>query len=308
VKELDSKQFIERFLVRPGKTISLRKDFDSNAGYAADYLRRDEADALLRKDVERLVALQDRLYAQNTYALLVIVQAMDAAGKDSVIKHVMSGLNPQGCQVWSFKEPSEEELEHDYLWRAAKLLPRRGLISIFNRSYYEEVLVVRVHPQLLQRQRLPPKVLKGDIWRRRFNEINAFEQYLHDNGIVVLKFFLHLSKDEQKRRFLDRIERPEKNWKFAASDVRERGYWDAYLDAYEDMLNHTSTSAAPWYVVPADRKWFTRLGVAGVIAAKLEELNPTYPSVTEEQRQELDQAAKLLAAEGLDVPATGAPD
>jgi PPK2 family polyphosphate:nucleotide phosphotransferase len=308
VKELDSKQFIERFLVRPGKTISLRKDFDSNAGYAADYLRRDDADALLRKDVERLVALQDRLYAQNTYALLVIVQAMDAAGKDSVIKHVMSGLNPQGCQVWSFKEPSAEELEHDYLWRAAKLLPRRGLISIFNRSYYEEVLVVRVHPQLLQRQRLPPKVLKGDIWQRRFNEINAFEQYLHDNGIVVLKFFLHLSKDEQKRRFLERIERPEKNWKFAASDVRERGYWDAYQAAYEDMLNHTSTSAAPWYVIPADRKWFTRLGVAGVIAAKLEELNPTYPSVTEEQRQELDQAAKLLAAEGLDVPATGAPD
>jgi PPK2 family polyphosphate:nucleotide phosphotransferase len=210
--------------------------------------------------------------------------------------------------VWSFKEPSAEELEHDYLWRAAKLLPRRGLICIFNRSYYEEVLVVRVHPQLLVRQRLPPKALKGDIWKRRFNEINAFEQYLHDNGIVVLKFFLHLSKDEQKRRFLDRIERPEKNWKFTASDVRERGYWDTYLDAYEDMLNHTSTSAAPWYVVPADHKWFTRLGVAGVVAARLEELDPTYPTVTGEQRQELDQAAKLLAAEELDVPATGAPD
>jgi PPK2 family polyphosphate:nucleotide phosphotransferase len=295
VKELDSKQFIERFLVRPGKTISLRKDFDPK--FAADYLRRDEADALLRRDVERLVDFQDRLYAQNTYALLVIVQAMDAAGKDSVIKHVMSGLNPQGCQVWSFKEPSEEELDRDYLWRASKLLPRRGLISIFNRSYYEEVLVVRVHPELLERQHLPQSALQGDIWHRRFNEINAFERYLRDNGILILKFFLHLSKNEQKQRFLDRIQRPEKNWKFAASDVRERGYWDAYQDAYEAMLNHTSTSAAPWYVVPADRKWFTRLGVAAVIASKLEELNPTYPTVTSKQRQELDQAAKLLAAE-----------
>jgi PPK2 family polyphosphate:nucleotide phosphotransferase len=294
-KELDSKQFIKRFLVRPGKTISLRTDFDP--GYAADFVRREDADVLLRRDVERLVTFQDRLYAQNTHALLVIVQAMDAAGKDSVIKHVMSGLNPQGCQVWSFKEPSQEELEHDYLWRASKRLPRRGLINIFNRSYYEEVLVVRVHPQVLERQGLPAEALKGDIWRRRFNEINAFEQYLHDNGIVVLKFFLYLSKDEQKRRFLERIERPEKNWKFSASDVRERGYWDAYMDAYEDMLNHTSTPAAPWYVVPADHKWFTRLGVAAVIASKLEQLDPKYPRVTPEQRQELDQAAKLLAAE-----------
>ena len=244
-----------------------------------------------------LVELQDRLYAQSTAALLVIVQAMDAAGKDSVIKHVMSGLNPQGCQVWSFKEPSTEELAHDYLWRSSKLLPKRGLICIFNRSYYEEVLVIRVHPELLERQRLPEEALKGDIWRRRFNEINAFEQYLHDNGIVVLKFFLYLSKDEQKRRFVERIERPEKNWKFSASDVRERGYWEAYMNAYEDVLNHTSTNAAPWYVVPADHKWFTRLGVAAVVASKLEELNPAYPTVTRRQREELDQAARLLKGE-----------
>jgi PPK2 family polyphosphate:nucleotide phosphotransferase len=295
VKQFDSKRFIEHFLVRPGKTISLARDFDP--GHAADYLHKEESDVLLRQDVARLVELQDRLYAQGTYALLVIVQAMDAGGKDSVIKHVMSGLNPQGCQVWSFKEPSTEELEHDYLWRASKLLPRRGLICIFNRSYYEEVLVVRVHPQLLERQHLPKDALKGDVWRRRFTEINAFEQYLHDNGIVVLKFFLNLSKDEQKRRFLERIERPEKNWKFSANDVRERGYWDAYMDAYEAVLNHTSTSAAPWYVVPADHKWFTRLAVAAVIAAKLEELNPAYPTVTREQREELAQAARLLEVE-----------
>jgi len=295
VKELDSKRFIERFLVSPGKKISLRKDFDPD--YAAEYLRKEESDALLRQDVARLVELQDRLYAQSTAALLVIVQAMDAAGKDSVIKHVMSGLNPQGCQVWSFKEPSTEELAHDYLWRSSKLLPKRGLICIFNRSYYEEVLVIRVHPELLERQRLPEEALKGDIWRRRFNEINAFEQYLHDNGIVVLKFFLYLSKDEQKRRFVERIERPEKNWKFSASDVRERGYWEAYMNAYEDVLNHTSTNAAPWYVVPADHKWFTRLGVAAVVASKLEELNPAYPTVTRRQREELDQAARLLKGE-----------
>jgi PPK2 family polyphosphate:nucleotide phosphotransferase len=292
VHEFDSKGFIEHFLVRPGKTISLSRDFDP--GYAAEHLRKEESDASLQQDVAQLVELQDRLYAQNTHALLVIVQGMDASGKDSVIKHVMSGLNPQGCQVWSFKEPSAEELEHDHLWRASRLLPRRGLICIFNRSYYEEVLVVRVHPQLLERQHLPKGALKGDIWRRRFTEINAFEQYLHDNGIMVLKFFLNVSKDEQKRRFLERIERPEKNWKFSANDVRERGYWNAYMDAYEDVLNHTSTSAAPWYVVPADHKWFTRLAVATVIAAKLEELNPRYPSVTREQREELAQAARLL--------------
>jgi PPK2 family polyphosphate:nucleotide phosphotransferase len=295
VTKLESRHFIEHFLVRPGKSISLRKDFDP--GYTADDLRREDADILLQQDIERLAELQDKLYAQQTHALLVIIQAMDAGGKDSVIKHVMSGLNPQGCQVFSFKEPSTEELQHDYLWRASKALPRRGLICIFNRSYYEEVLVVRVHPHLLDLQRLPPEVVKGDIWSRRFDQINAFEQYLHDNGITVLKFFLHLSLGEQKRRFLERIERPEKNWKFSASDVRERRHWEAYMDAYEQMLSHTSTSAAPWYVVPADHKWFTRLGVAAVIASALEGLNPNYPTVTDEQRQELAQAATLLELE-----------
>ena len=293
-KELDSKQFIERFLVRPGKTISLRKDSDFDPGYAADYLRREEADALLRKDVERLVELQDRLYAQSTYALLVIVQAMDAAGKDSVIKHVMSGLNPQGCQVWSFKQPSAEELEHDYLWRTTRVLPRRGTIGIFNRSYYEEVLVVRVHRELLERQRLPPGAMKGDIWQRRFSEINALERYLVANGIVVLKFFLNVSKEEQRKRFLERIRRPDKHWKFSASDVREREHWDAYIDAYQDALNATSTPAAPWYVIPADHKWFTRLAVAGVVVHTLEGLNPSYPEVTADQRTELRAAEEFL--------------
>lgn len=295
MKELESKQFIERFLVPPGKTISLRRDFDPR--YTAHYLHKEESDALLKRDVERLAEFQDKLYAQKSCALLIILQGMDAAGKDSVIKHVMSGLNPQGCQVWSFKEPSTEDLEHDYMWRASKVLPRRGLMCIFNRSYYEEVLVVRVHPELLEREHLPKAAMKGDIWLRRFKEITAFEQYLVDNGIVILKFFLYVSKEEQKRRFLERIERPEKNWKFSSSDVRERGYWDAYMDAYQDVLNHTSSTAAPWHVVPADHKWFTRLGVAAVIAAKLEELNPTYPTVSDAQRQELTLAARLLEAE-----------
>ena len=295
MNEHNSKHLIDRFLVRPGKTISLRKDFDP--GYTAHYLRKEDADALLQSDVERLAELQDKLFAQKTSALLVILQAMDAAGKDSVIKHVMSGLNPQGCHVRSFKEPSAEELEHDYLWRSSKAVPGRGLIGIFNRSHYEEVLVVRVHPELLARQCLPASPKTGNIWQRRFNEINAFESYLVDNGIVVLKFFLYLSRAEQKRRFLERIDRPEKNWKFSAGDVRERAYWDGYMDAYQDALNYTSTSAAPWYVVPADHKWFTRLGVAAVIAAKLEELQPSYPTLSEAQRQELAVARKLLEPE-----------
>jgi PPK2 family polyphosphate:nucleotide phosphotransferase len=295
VKELDSEHLIDRFLIRPGKAISLRTDFDP--GYTAHYLRREDADALVRRDIERLAEFQDKLFAQKTYALLIILQGMDAAGKDSVIKHVMSGLNPQGCQVWSFKSPSDEELAHDYLWRSSRALPARGLVGIFNRSYYEEVLVVRVHPELLERQRLPASAMAGTIWRRRFNEINAFESYLVDNGITILKFFLNMSKEEQKRRFLERIERLDKQWKFSASDVRERAYWEAYIDAYDDAFNHTSTRSAPWYVVPADHKWFTRLGVAAVMAAKLQELNPTYPTPSQEQRQELAVARKLLETE-----------
>jgi PPK2 family polyphosphate:nucleotide phosphotransferase len=296
MSELDSKHFIDQFRVRPGKRVSLRADFDPS--YAPHHLSKADADSLLHRDLERLTTLQDRLFAQKSNALLIILQAMDAAGKDSVVKHVMSGLNPQGCDVWSFKEPSAEELEHDFLWRATRALPERGLVGIFNRSYYEEVLIVRVHPELLQRQRLPEHLaLSGGLWKRRFKEINAFEEYLVDNGIAVLKFFLYVSREEQKRRFLERIERPEKNWKFSANDVRERAYRDAYMGAYEEMINHTSTRAAPWYVVPADHKWFTRLGVAAVIAVELERLNPTYPAVSEEQRQELAAALKLLERE-----------
>jgi PPK2 family polyphosphate:nucleotide phosphotransferase len=288
-------QLIEQFLIPPGKAVSLRKDFDP--GYTAEYVRKRDARSLLERDIERLKDLQDRFYAQKTHALLIILQALDAAGKDSVIKHVISGLNPQGCQVWSFKQPSDEELAHDYLWRTSRLLPPRGVIGIFNRSYYEEVLVVRVHRELLERQGLPDSAMTHTIWRRRFEEITRFEQYLADNGVVVVKFFLHVSKEEQRQRFLQRIERGDKNWKFSAHDVHERAFWDAYMDAYQDMLQHTSSAAAPWYVVPADHKWFTRLGVASVIAARLEELKPTYPSLTEEQRRELAEAHTLLQAE-----------
>ncbi|MBV9175270.1 MAG: polyphosphate kinase 2 family protein, partial [Chloroflexi bacterium] len=227
MKELQPQQLIERFLVPPGKRISLPTDYDP--ADSAPYSSKKGTSTVLRRDLERLAAFQGRLFAQKTYAVLVILQGMDAAGKDSVVKHVMSGINPQGCQVWSFKEPSGEDLEHDYLWRVERAVPPRGMIGIFNRSYYEEVLVVRVHPQLLARQRLPQALMNKNIWRRRFDEINAFEQYLTANGIVILKFFLNISKDEQKQRFLERIERPEKNWKFSLSDVHERAHWDAYM-------------------------------------------------------------------------------
>jgi PPK2 family polyphosphate:nucleotide phosphotransferase len=287
--------FLAPFIAPPGKSISLRKDFEP--GYTSNYVHKKDARSLLQGGIQRLAAVQDRFYAQNTYALLIVIQAMDAAGKDSVIKHVMSGVNPQGCQVSSFKQPSAEELDHDYLWRTTRALPRRGIISIFNRSYYEEVLVVRVHPELLERQRLPPAAVKGNLWKRRFDEINAYEQYLVDNGIVVLKFFLNVSKKEQKRRFLERIHRPEKNWKFSASDVRERAHWEAYMDAYEDTINATSTPTAPWHVIPADHKWFTRLAVAAVLVNKLEELNPSYPELPEAQRRALREAEVLLNSE-----------
>jgi PPK2 family polyphosphate:nucleotide phosphotransferase len=223
---------------------------------------------------------------------------MDAAGKDGTIKHVMSGLNPQGCEVHSFKAPSEEELDHDYLWRNFKVLPERGRIGIFNRSHYEEVLIVRVHPELLERQHLPSRLKKDkDIWKRRFEEINAFERHLHQNGIIVLKFFLNVSRDEQKKRFLERIDQPEKNWKFSADDVRERAFWKEYMAAYEDMLSHTSTAWAPWYVIPADNKWFTRLAVAAVIVAAMKEIDPQYPTVTEEHKKGLTEAKRMLEEE-----------
>jgi len=256
----------DHFIVPPGKKIRL-KNYDP--GFTGHYKDKDEASAKLRKDVERLAKYQNVLYAQNTYALLVILQAMDTAGKDGTIRHVMSGVNPQGTQVHSFKAPSGEELDHDFLWRSMKALPERGGIGIFNRSYYEEVLVVRVHPENLDLQRLPPGAKGKGIWKRRFDEINYFEKYLVKNGIPVLKFFLNLSKGEQKRRLLARINTPEKNWKFSLADAKERAHWDEYMNAFEETFNHTSTEWAPWHIIPADNKWFTRTVVADVIVAKL---------------------------------------
>ncbi len=282
------------FLVKPDVKVSL-KDFDPR--YTGGFHDKAEAHSKLQIGVQKLGEYQDVLYAQNTYALLIIFQAMDAAGKDSTIKHVMSGVNPQGCQVFSFKAPSVEELDHDYLWRHMKALPERGRIGIFNRSYYEEVLVVRVHPEILARQQLP-KIPKGDrIWQQRFEEINNFEKYLVNNGIVILKFFLNLSKEEQKKRFLERIDRPEKNWKFELGDVKERGHWDDYMHAYEETFTHTSTHWAPWYIIPADRKWFTRLAVVQIICDRLKALNLRYPTVSDAHKQELLKARDLLETE-----------
>lgn len=288
-------EFVRPFLVQSGSKISLKKDCDP--GFKADYASKSDADEKLQEDIQQLIEFQDQLYAQNTHALLIIIQAMDAAGKDGVIKHVMSGLNPQGTQVYSFKAPSPEELDHDYLWRCFKALPERGRIGIFNRSYYEEVLIVRVHPEFLANQQLPPEMIDDRIWQRRFDDINHFEHYLVDNGIVVLKFFLNVSKGEQKKRFLERIDQPEKNWKFSAADVKERAHWEEYMAAYEDMLNHTSTEWAPWYVIPADRKWFTRLAVAGVIVDALKDLDPKYPTLSKEHLAELQAAKEMLERE-----------
>ena len=282
-------------LAPPGKKISLKKDYDP--GYTGELVKKKEAKELLADGIKQLAEYQNMLYAQNTYALLIILQAMDAAGKDGVIKHVMSGVNPQGTQVYSFKAPSAEELDHTYLWRNFKALPERGRIGIFNRSYYEEVLVVRVHPEILERQQLPPDLKGKGIWKRRFEEINHFEEYLVDNGAIVLKFFLNVSKQEQKKRFLERIDLPEKNWKFSSADARERQRWDDYQAAYEDMLNHTSTERAPWYVVPADHKWFTRLAVGAVILQTLKGMKLAYPTINDTQRQELLTAKEMLESE-----------
>jgi PPK2 family polyphosphate:nucleotide phosphotransferase len=285
---------VKNFMVKPGSQISLK---DYSPGHTGDFINKAEAMALLQQGIQLLAEYQDKLYAQDTYALLIILQAMDAAGKDGVIKHVMGGLNPQGTQVYSFKVPSPEELDHDYLWRHAKALPERGRIGIFNRSYYEEVLVVRVHPQFLENQHLPPVARRESVWKRRYKEMNSFEQYLVENGIIVLKFFLNLSKEEQKKRFLERIERPEKNWKFSSFDTKERAYWEDYQSAYEDALNATSTRWAPWHIIPADHKWFTRLAVAQIIIEKLRELNPVYPKVSDAQQQELIKAREMLESE-----------
>jgi PPK2 family polyphosphate:nucleotide phosphotransferase len=270
------------------------KDFDPQD--TGDLKSKEEAKGLLEKSVAHIEELQAKLYAQDRWCLLLIFQAMDAAGKDGAIKHVMSGVNPQGCQVYSFKAPSNEELDHDYLWRTTRNLPERGRIGIFNRSYYEEVLVVRVHRDLLEREKVPAELRSKDIWEERFQDICSFERYLSRNGTVIRKFFLNVSKKEQKRRFLARLEEPEKNWKFSPEDVREREHWDDYMQAYEDMIRNTATKHTPWYVVPADNKWFTRLVVAAAIVETLDGLKLSYPEVDPQKRKELQAARKALAS------------
>jgi PPK2 family polyphosphate:nucleotide phosphotransferase len=288
-----AREFAEPYRIDRGKKFRL-KDVDpgDTLGYGdEDKPRAKEA---LATGIELLAQLQDRLYAQDKWALLLIFQAMDAAGKDGAIKHVMSGVNPQGCQVSSFKAPSAEELDHDFLWRCLKVLPNRGHIGIFNRSYYEDVLVVRVHPELLERQKIPPELVKKRIWDERFEDISSFERYLSRNGVIVRKFFLHVSRKEQKRRFLERIDNPGKNWKFSASDAAERQHWDDYMKAYEDMIRHTSTPEAPWYVVPADNKWFTRIVVASVVIQTLASLRLKYPEVGPAKLKELATVRRAL--------------
>jgi len=269
-------------------------DPDDSEGLTKD---KSEAKAMLAEGVDLLVGLQEKLYADDRWSVLIILQAMDAAGKDSVVEHVMSGLNPQGVQVHSFKQPSAEELDHDFLWRAARNLPERGRIGIFNRSYYEEVLVVRVHPELLERQKLPKSLNGKDLWQQRFDDICAFERHLTHNGTRILKFFLHVSKEEQRKRFLDRIDEPAKRWKFSMADVAERKFWDKYQDAYEDMIRHTSQPEAPWFVVPADHKWFTRMVVAGALVQELQALGVDFPKVEGKALKELQEAGKALKEE-----------
>ncbi|MBP6001923.1 MAG: polyphosphate kinase 2 family protein [Pyrinomonadaceae bacterium] len=286
---------LDKLRVPEGSKVDL-KDYPTD--YSGEYKDKKQAVADLAKNIERLAELQDVLYAQNVHSLLIIFQAMDAAGKDGAIKHVMSGLNPQGCHVVSFKAPSAEEVDHDFLWRCQKSLPERGRIGIFNRSHYEEVLVVRVHSGILQLQQLPDDI-KSDkfIWKKRYKQIRDWEQHLVENGTHVLKFFLNVSKDEQKKRFLERIDIPDKNWKFSAGDAKERGFWFDYMNAYEDAIEATSTDHAPWYIVPADKKWFTRLAISEIIVKKLESLKMHYPTVGPERMAELHEAKKMLEGE-----------
>jgi PPK2 family polyphosphate:nucleotide phosphotransferase len=283
------------YCIDDGKKFRL-KDFDpSDTGH---FRSKEHATELLGKGIAQMAELQDKLYAQDRWGVLLILQAMDAAGKDGAIKHVMSGINPQGCQVYSFKTPSTEELNHDYLWRTMQRVPERGRIGIFNRSYYEEVLVVRVHQDFLKAERIPDSLIAKDLWDQRFRDICAFERYFSRNGIVIRKFFLHLSKPEQKKRFLERLDQPEKNWKFSAADVREREYWDNYMDAYEDMIRNTSTKHSPWFVIPADNKWFTRLVLAAAVVDTLDDLDVAYPKVDAQKRKELQAARKILFGRG----------
>ena len=285
----------KRFLIgKPDKFRLADHDPAECYGLTVD---KKEAKAMLAEGIERLAELQQRLYANGRRSVLIVLQAMDAAGKDSIIKHVMSGINPQGCEVHSFKQPSAEELQHDFLWRVAQRLPTNGRIGIFNRSHYEEVLTVRVHKELLDREKLPKPAAGKDIWQQRFEDIRAFERHLARNGTLILKFFLNISKDEQRKRFLDRIDEPGKRWKFSMGDVAERKLWDKYMAAYEDMIRHTSTPEAPWFVVPADHKWFTRMVVAGAMVQAMQGLALDYPKVTGKALKELRKAKKALKAE-----------
>jgi PPK2 family polyphosphate:nucleotide phosphotransferase len=289
----NSKSFAKPFCVSDGKNFRL-KDVDPKDTLHLKSEDKARAKEVLAVGVEALARLQDMLYAQDCWALLLIFQALDAAGKDGAIKHVMSGVNPQGCQVYSFKAPSAEELDHDYLWRCLKRLPERGRIGIFNRSYYEETTAVRVHPEFLANQKLPAKLVTKKIWDHRFTDIRNFEHYLARNGVVVRKFFLHVSKSEQKKRFLERLDLPEKNWKFSANDAKERQYWKDYMDAYEDTIRNTATEYAPWYVIPADNKWFTRIAVASAVITTLASLDLAYPTVSEAKLKELEVARQVL--------------
>ena len=289
------RRLIAPFRITKGRKFLLERHDPGDTG---GFTSKDEAAEPLARGLQSLRDQQEKLYAQRTWALLLIFQAMDAAGKDSTITHVMSGVNPQGCQVSSFKAPSTEELAHDFLWRTTLRLPERGRIGVFNRSYYEEVLVVRVHPEILGAERLPPSVVSKRIWDERFEDIACYERHLHRNGVVVLKFFLHVSQEEQKRRFLERIDTPSKNWKFSAGDVREREHWREYMAAYEDMIRHTATGDAPWYVVPADHKWFTRLVVAAAIADTMKGLDLDFPTIAPGQKKELTAAKAALRRKG----------
>ena len=295
--------FIEPLRVKPGTKVKLARDFDP--GYKASFLTKKDGAAVVGAGVDVLAEYQARLAAQDTWGVLVCLQALDAGGKDGTIRHVMSGVNPQGVRVSSFKVPSAEELDHDYLWRYARRLPGRGEIAIFNRSHYEEVLVVRVHPELLDRQRLPSSAKGKGVWARRYGEINDWEHYLADNGFKIVKLFLNLSKEEQRIRFLRRLDLPDKNWKFSAADVRERSYWDDYQTAFSEMLSNTSTDWAPWYVIPADHKWFARACVSAVLARTLMEIDPRYPKVNAAKRKELAETRAMLEAEA---PKGAAPD
>ena len=282
--------YTDKFVVKPNSKVDLSK---IKTSYSGEYKSKSEANDILKKNIKKMAELQDKLYAQDKFALLIVFQAMDAAGKDGMIKHVMSGLNPQGTQVFSFKQPSTEELDHTYLWRINKALPEKGRIGIFNRSHYEDVLVVRVH-NLIESQKLPEKFKNNNIWEMRYEQITNFEKYLYENGVIILKFFLHISKDEQKKRFLKRIDDASKNWKFSSSDLKEREFWNDYQKYYAEAISATSKKHAPWFVIPADKKWFSRLAVSDIIISAMEKIDPKYPALSGEQLEGLKKAKQQL--------------